>query len=180
MCGGRPRCRRRRPVDLRGHRTNRPGRVMTSDAGPVRVAVIGCGAIGSLYAAHLARVPGVEVWAVDRWAEHVDAIKSQGLRVTTALGLYEAFLDGRRVGDVELAPGYTQYRARVQYQAYDVSSLVRPGRHVLAVLLADGWYRGQVGGRGPGGRGARAARGAVAPVPRRRGGRARRLAAGVR
>jgi len=49
---------------------------------PVRVAVIGCGAIGSLYAAHLARVPGVEVWAVDPWAEHVDAIASGGLRVT--------------------------------------------------------------------------------------------------
>src|SRR5580704_5855612 len=63
----------------------------------------------------------------------------------TALGLYEAFLDGRRVGDVELAPGYTQYRARVQYQAYDVTPLVPPGRHVLAVLVADGWYRGQVG-----------------------------------
>ena len=63
----------------------------------------------------------------------------------TALGLYEAFLDGQRVGDAELAPGYTQYRARVQYQAYDVTPLVPPGRHVLAVLLADGWYRGQVG-----------------------------------
>ena len=63
----------------------------------------------------------------------------------TALGLYEAFLDGRRIGDVELAPGYTQYRARVQYQTYDVTPLVPPGRHVLAALLADGWYRGQVG-----------------------------------
>jgi alpha-L-rhamnosidase len=63
----------------------------------------------------------------------------------TALGLYEAFLDGQRVGDAELAPGYTQYRARVQYQAYDVTGLLAPGRHVLAVLLADGWYRGQVG-----------------------------------
>ena len=63
----------------------------------------------------------------------------------TALGLYEAFLDGTRIGDAELAPGYTQYRARVQYQAYDVTSLARPGWHVLAVLLADGWYRGQVG-----------------------------------
>jgi 2-dehydropantoate 2-reductase len=52
------------------------------EVGPVRIAVIGCGAIGSLYAAHLARVPGVEVWAVDRWAEHVDAIESRGLRVT--------------------------------------------------------------------------------------------------
>jgi alpha-L-rhamnosidase len=63
----------------------------------------------------------------------------------TALGLYEAFLDGQRVGDVELAPGYTQYRERVQYQGYDVTGLAPPGRHVLAVLLADGWYRGQVG-----------------------------------
>ena len=49
---------------------------------PVRVAVIGCGAIGSLYAAHLTRVPGVEVWAVDASAEHVAAIESRGLRVT--------------------------------------------------------------------------------------------------
>lgn len=50
--------------------------------GQVRVAVIGCGAIGSLYAAHLARVPGVEVWAVDPWAEHMAAIEADGLRVT--------------------------------------------------------------------------------------------------
>jgi 2-dehydropantoate 2-reductase len=49
---------------------------------PVRVAVLGCGAIGSLYAAHLARVPDVEVWAVDPWAEHVAAIGAHGLRVT--------------------------------------------------------------------------------------------------
>jgi 2-dehydropantoate 2-reductase len=46
-----------------------------------RIAVLGCGAIGSLYAAHLARVPGVEVWAVDPWAEHVAAIEKHGLRV---------------------------------------------------------------------------------------------------
>ena len=52
------------------------------DAGPVRIAIIGCGAIGSLYAAHLARVPGVEVWAVNPWAEHVDAMEARGLRVT--------------------------------------------------------------------------------------------------
>jgi 2-dehydropantoate 2-reductase len=47
-----------------------------------RVAVLGCGAIGSLYAAHLARVDGVEVWAVDPWSEHVAAINAGGLRVT--------------------------------------------------------------------------------------------------
>ncbi len=59
-----------------------PLRVSGSGPGQVRVAVVGCGAIGSLYAAHLARVPGVEVWAVDPWAEHVAAMEANGLRVT--------------------------------------------------------------------------------------------------
>jgi 2-dehydropantoate 2-reductase len=48
----------------------------------VRIAVLGCGAIGSLYAAYLARVPDVEVWAVDPWREHVEAIDKSGLHVT--------------------------------------------------------------------------------------------------
>jgi 2-dehydropantoate 2-reductase len=48
---------------------------------PVRIAVLGCGAIGSLYAAHLSRAAGTEVWAVDPWAEHIDAINKNGLRV---------------------------------------------------------------------------------------------------
>ena len=63
----------------------------------------------------------------------------------TALGVYELYVNGSRVGDVELSPGYTQYRERVQVQTYDVSALLRPGRNVVAVLLADGWFRGQVG-----------------------------------
>jgi 2-dehydropantoate 2-reductase len=63
----------------------------------VRVAVVGCGAIGSLYAAHLARVPGVEVWAVDPWAEHVDAIRSRGLRVT-GLAEFTATVEARTDG----------------------------------------------------------------------------------
>jgi 2-dehydropantoate 2-reductase len=46
-----------------------------------RVCVVGCGAIGSLYAAHLARLDDVEVWAVDPWADHVTAIDEHGLRV---------------------------------------------------------------------------------------------------
>ena len=54
---------------------------MTGDE-PVRVAVLGCGAIGSLYAAHLAQVPGVEVWAVDPWVAHIEAIQEHGLRVS--------------------------------------------------------------------------------------------------
>jgi alpha-L-rhamnosidase len=63
----------------------------------------------------------------------------------TARGLYEAFLNGVRVGDAELTPGYTQYRSRLQVQTYDVTGLVREGGNALGVILADGWFRGQTG-----------------------------------
>ncbi|GAA4302314.1 glycoside hydrolase family 78 protein [Klenkia terrae] len=74
----------------------------------------------------------------------VDAPVVVGRLHATAQGLYEAFLDGGRVGDAELTPGYTQYDARLQVQTHDVGPLA-PGRHALAVVLADGWFRGQVG-----------------------------------
>src|SRR5919112_1468747 len=63
----------------------------------------------------------------------------------TAYGLYEVFVNGRRVGDHELTPGYTQYDARLQAQAFDVTDLVVPGSNEFTVLLSDGWFRGQVG-----------------------------------
>ena len=63
----------------------------------------------------------------------------------TAHGLYELFLDGERVGDQELAPGYTSYRSRVQVQTYDVTTLLGAGEHELRAVLSDGWYRGKVG-----------------------------------
>ncbi len=66
----------------------------------------------------------------------------------TACGLYEAQLNGQRVGDFVLAPGHTDYRKRIQYQTYDVTSLLREGENVLTVQLADGWYRGSCGAWG--------------------------------
>jgi 2-dehydropantoate 2-reductase len=50
----------------------------------MRVAVVGCGAVGSLFAAHLARLDDVEVWAFDLDAEHVRAINAGGLRISGA------------------------------------------------------------------------------------------------
>ncbi|MEV8031691.1 alpha-L-rhamnosidase [Streptomyces sp. NPDC086182] len=67
----------------------------------------------------------------------------------TALGLYEAHLNGRRVGRDQLAPGWTDYRERVQYQTYDVTSLVRPGANAIGAYVAPGWYAGNVGMFGP-------------------------------
>jgi alpha-L-rhamnosidase len=63
----------------------------------------------------------------------------------TSHGIYEAILNGERVGDAELTPGYTQYDARLQVQTYDVTSSLGQGRNALGVVLADGWFRGQVG-----------------------------------
>ncbi len=66
----------------------------------------------------------------------------------TACGLYEARLNGERAGDFILAPGITDYRRRVQYQTYDVTGLLRRGKNILTVQLADGWYRGSCGAWG--------------------------------
>ncbi len=63
----------------------------------------------------------------------------------TALGLYELRLNGQRVGDHVLAPEWTDYQRRVQYQTYDVTGLVRAGENALGVQLGDGWCCGRIG-----------------------------------
>ena len=63
----------------------------------------------------------------------------------TAHGIYELELDGARVTADELTPGFTEYASRTQVQTYDVTDLLGAGPHTLGALLADGWYRGQVG-----------------------------------
>jgi 2-dehydropantoate 2-reductase len=50
----------------------------------MKICVIGCGAVGSLFAAHLAQAGEAEVWAYDVWKEHTDAIREHGLRLSGA------------------------------------------------------------------------------------------------
>jgi alpha-L-rhamnosidase len=64
---------------------------------------------------------------------------------TTARGVYEPYVNGERVGKDVLAPGWTDYRKRVQYQTYDVTKLLVEGRNALGTVLGDGWYAGFVG-----------------------------------
>jgi 2-dehydropantoate 2-reductase len=58
---------------------------------PERICIVGCGAIGGLYAAHLAQLPDLEVWAYDASQPHVDAINQHGLRITGHVELVARF-----------------------------------------------------------------------------------------
>jgi alpha-L-rhamnosidase len=60
----------------------------------------------------------------------------------TAHGLYEASINSKRVGDYYLTPGWTSYNKRLQYQSFDVTSLVHQGNNAIGVTLGSGWYRG--------------------------------------
>ncbi|RPI26916.1 MAG: alpha-L-rhamnosidase [Acidobacteria bacterium] len=63
----------------------------------------------------------------------------------TCYGLYEMHLNGRRVGDQVLTPGWTSYKKRLQYQTYDVTSLLQSSDNAVGILLGNGWYRGEIG-----------------------------------
>lgn len=68
----------------------------------------------------------------------------------TALGVYEAQINGVVVGDHVLAPGWTSYHHRLRYQTFDVTNLLREGQNALGAFLGDGWFRGRLsfgGGR---------------------------------
>ena len=66
----------------------------------------------------------------------------------TAHGLYEVEINGVRVGDDTLSPGWTVYGKRLRYYTYDVTGHVAHGGNAIGALLADGWYRGRIGFRG--------------------------------
>lgn len=63
----------------------------------------------------------------------------------TALGVYEAQLNGVPVGDHVLAPGWTSYQHRLRYQTFDVTGLLQEGPNAFGAMLGDGWYRGGLG-----------------------------------
>jgi len=58
----------------------------------------------------------------------------------TALGAYEFHLNGKKVGDQILSPGWMDFREHVPYQAYDVTAQLKAGQNALAAFLAPGWY----------------------------------------
>ena len=66
----------------------------------------------------------------------------------SALGLFELWLNGERVGKDYFTPGFTDYNKRLYYLAYDVTPLVKQGRNGFGAILSDGWYAGNIFNRG--------------------------------
>ncbi|GAA4343922.1 family 78 glycoside hydrolase catalytic domain [Microbacterium rhizosphaerae] len=75
----------------------------------------------------------------------IDGAPEDAHLVVTAHGVYEAFVNGRRVGDQQLTPGITSYRTTLYVQQYDVTDLLSEGDNELVLTLSDGWFRGRVG-----------------------------------
>ncbi len=63
----------------------------------------------------------------------------------TALGVYDAEINGMRVGDEVLSPGWTSYAHRLTYRTFDVAPLLHEGPNAIGAILGDGWYRGRLG-----------------------------------
>jgi alpha-L-rhamnosidase len=63
----------------------------------------------------------------------------------TAHGVYEMQINGSRVGDHVLAPGWTSYHHRLRYQTYDVTALLKDGSNGIGATVGEGWYRGRLG-----------------------------------
>ncbi|EFX00699.1 alpha-l-rhamnosidase [Grosmannia clavigera kw1407] len=76
-------------------------------------------------------------------------VKERARLYITSLGVYKAYINGQAVGDHEMAPGWTSYAHRLNYQVFDVAALLRPGQdNVVAVEVAEGWYAGRLGFHG--------------------------------
>lgn len=64
----------------------------------------------------------------------------------TALGLYQLYINGKKVGQDEMTPGWTSYKKHLCYQMYDVTALLgEGGRHCIGAILGAGWYKGKMG-----------------------------------
>ena len=63
----------------------------------------------------------------------------------TSHGMYETQINGKRMGDAYLTPGWTSYNKRLQYQIYDVTSLLKTGENAIGVTIGSGWYRTPLG-----------------------------------
>ncbi|WP_371193802.1 family 78 glycoside hydrolase catalytic domain [Glaciecola sp. SC05] len=77
-------------------------------------------------------------------SNHYKTVKQARLYIT-AKGVFEAFINGQRIGDDILTPGYTPYKKRIETLTYDVTEQLEQGNNTFGIQLAEGWYAGRFG-----------------------------------
>ncbi|RIJ76791.1 hypothetical protein D1871_10525, partial [Nakamurella silvestris] len=134
--------------------TNKAGAVLLDTGFPVGDATFNGGTVtdgklaisgGEIFQV---RNAGAQLFRKDITLDPAKTVKSARI-YAAAQGVYELSLNGHRVGDQELAPGWTDYRTRIQYQTYDVTNQVTGGANVLGASLAKGWFAGNLAIFGP-------------------------------
>lgn len=83
-----------------------------------------------------------------RKAFSLDKEVKEAFVCSTALGLYQFYINGRKVGRDELTPGWTSYRKHLCYQTYDVTEYLQKGENAMGAVLAAGWFKGLMGFEG--------------------------------
>ncbi len=74
----------------------------------------------------------------------LESVPARARLLATALGVYEVWINGSRIGQDLLTPGWTAYDHRITYQTYDVTPFLRPGHNAIGVVLGYGWYAGDL------------------------------------
>lgn len=87
----------------------------------------------------------IQTAAVLRKQFELEKADEQARIYICGLGVYELFLNGQKVGNEYLAPGYHSYDFHLQIQTYDVSELLCKGENTILIYLAEGWFKGRLG-----------------------------------
>lgn len=96
--------------------------------------------------------PGEEITETDAMAGYILEKEFQVPEKTEdarlyicGLGVYECYLNGKKVGDEYLAPGYHSYDFHLQTNVYDVSAYLNPGKNQIQIWLGEGWFKSRLG-----------------------------------
>ncbi len=92
------------------------------------------------------RVPDRAAYALRRRFD-LGELPARARLYLSALGVYEIYLNGERVSDALLRPGWTDYRRRAQYEVIDLDGRLRSGGNALVAVVAPGWYSGRIATR---------------------------------
>ena len=75
---------------------------------------------------------------------NVDSAVESAVIELTVTGVYELYVNGSRIGNYILAPGWTNYEKRLQYQTYDITDYIQKGENLIEVTICSGWYMSRI------------------------------------